>query len=521
MKKNSVLKNVTFLLFSQVLIKIIGIVYKLYLTNKRGYADTGNAIFSAAFQVYAIFLTICSIGVPNAISTLTSSRFAVGDNNGAYRVLKIAISIFGTIGFLGTFTLYYFAGNIANLYLGMPETTLVLKVLSPSIFIASISAVLKGYFNGKGKIDITAKALSTEQLIKTIITVILVEILSYISNKNTIIMVCGVALATSIGSIINCMYMYINYIKNRREIWTDIITSKTYENERKINIIKSIFKVTFPIAICALIGSVNKTIDAFTIVKIAKKYLGESEAVRQYGILTGKIESLITLPFSFNMAITTTLIPIIAGYNARGEKEKNKYIIKFAILCGIIISIPFFIIMYIFPEQILQILFPNASDGSLMLKISSISIIMAIVIQTINSYFQGVNKMNIQIVTITISSILKLLLNIILISNPKIGIYGAVISNIISYLLIFIILLLYIILHEKVHFEIKKFVLKPFIIGIITYIVINITYKLNIINSYIINTIVSVGIGMLGYLILVGFSRLITKDEIKLIMKKR
>ena len=87
MKKNSFLKNVLMLLFSQAIIKVIGIVYKLYLTNKTGYADTGNAIFSAAFQVYAIFLTVCSIGIPNAIASLISAKFAVGDNNGAYRVL--------------------------------------------------------------------------------------------------------------------------------------------------------------------------------------------------------------------------------------------------------------------------------------------------------------------------------------------------------------------------------------------------------------------------------------------------
>lgn len=520
MKKNSILKNVTVLFISQIIIKLIGIVYKLYLTNKSGYADTGNAIFSAAFQVYAIFLTICSIGVPNAIATLTSAKFATGDNNGAYRTLKIAIVIFGSIGFAGSCILYFFAENIANLYLGMPETQLVLKVLAPSIFIVSISAVLKGYFNGKEKMDITAKALSIEQLSKTIITIACVEILSYISNKNTIIMVCGVALVTSIGNIISCLYMYINYVKNRREIWTDMLTSKKYVKERKRNIIKSIFTVTFPISICALIGSFNKTIDAFTIVRIAKEYLGEAEAVRQYGILSGKIESLITLPFSFNMAITTTLIPTIAGYKAKGENEKNKSIIKFAILIGILISIPFFIIMYTFPEQILQILFPNASDGSKMLKISSIGIIFAIIIQTINSYFQGINKMRVQIITIAISSVIKLLLNYILISNPNIGIYGAAISNVISYIITFIMLIVYMIIHEKIEFEISKYIVKPGITCVIMYIVMSNIYKTGIINLQIINTAISIFIGLIVYLLLIIILKLISKQEIKIIIKK-
>ena len=520
MKKNSILKNVTVLLFSQAVIKIIGIIYKLYLTNKTGYRDTGNAIFSAAFQVYTIFLTICSIGVPNAISALISSKFAVSDNNGAYRILKIAIVIFGSIGFIGSFILYYFASVIARMYIGMPETEMVLKVLAPSIFIVSISAVLKGYFNGKEKMDITAKALTLEQIAKTILTVVFVEILSYISNKNTTIMVCGVALVVSLGSVINCLYMYVNYIKNRREIWTDIITSKTYKKERKISIIKNIFKVTLPISICALIGTLNKTIDTFTVVKIAKSYLGEAEAVRQYGILTGKIESLVALPFSFNMAITTTLIPKIAGFKARGEIEKNRYIIKLAIFIGIIISIPFFLVMYTFPEQILQILFPNASDGSLMLKLSSFSIIIAVIIQTINSYFQGINNMKIQIITVTISAIIKLLLNIILISNSKIGIYGAIISNIISYILTAVILILYMIIHEKFYFEGLKFIVKPVIICIMVYIIMKETYKVILINSELLKTAMGIAIGMIFYIILVFITKLVSIEEIKMIMKK-
>lgn len=521
MKKNSFLKNVSVLLFSQILIKIIGIVYKLYLTNKTGYADTGNAIFSAAFQVYAIFLTICSIGIPNAISTLTSAEFAVGDSNAAYRILKISIAIFGTIGFIGSCFLYCFAGNIANLYLEMPETKLVLKVLAPSVFLVAISAVLKGYFNGKGKMDITAKSLSIEQLAKTVITILIVEILSKISNKNTIIMVCGVALTTSLGSIINCLYLYRNYLKNKREIWTDIITSKIYRKESRRSIINNIFNVAFPITICGLIASLNKTIDAFTIVKIAKQYLGEAEAVKQYGILSGKIESLITMPFSINIAIVTTLIPTIAGYKARGDVEKTKSIIKFAILTGILLSIPCFLVLYLFPEQILQTLFPNASSGSQMLKLNSFSIIFAITIQTINSYIQGMNKMKIEIIAVGISSCFKLVLNIILISNEKIGVYGAIISNIITYIITISILIWYLIYHEKIRFELNKFFIKPIIIFLTMYIIMKEVHKMIFINSELIKLVTSIGIGGIAYLIMIILLKVLTKKEIQLITGKK
>jgi len=70
------MQGILVLMFSQVIIKIVGLIYKLYLTNKNGFGDEGNAIYSAGFQIYALLLTLSSIGVPNAISNLVSGRLA-------------------------------------------------------------------------------------------------------------------------------------------------------------------------------------------------------------------------------------------------------------------------------------------------------------------------------------------------------------------------------------------------------------------------------------------------------------
>ena len=42
--KTSFFKNVVILLVAHVLIKILGIINKIYLTNKEGFGDEGNAI---------------------------------------------------------------------------------------------------------------------------------------------------------------------------------------------------------------------------------------------------------------------------------------------------------------------------------------------------------------------------------------------------------------------------------------------------------------------------------------------
>ena len=52
-RKEGFMQAVLSLMFSQVIIKLLGLVYNLYLTNKEGFGDQGNAIYSGSYQIYA------------------------------------------------------------------------------------------------------------------------------------------------------------------------------------------------------------------------------------------------------------------------------------------------------------------------------------------------------------------------------------------------------------------------------------------------------------------------------------
>src|SRR5699024_11139562 len=140
LKKKSFLKNIITLVLAHVFIKIIGIVNKIYLTNKEGFGDGGNAIYSSAFQIYALFLTITSIGIQNAVSKLVSEMLAIGNSKGAHKVFKIAVIFFGMIGFIASIVLFKFSHYISCNLIQIPEAELSLLALSPSIFFVSITS---------------------------------------------------------------------------------------------------------------------------------------------------------------------------------------------------------------------------------------------------------------------------------------------------------------------------------------------------------------------------------------------
>ena len=166
-------------------------------------------------------------------------------------------------------------------------------------------------------------------------------------------------------------------------------------------------------------------------VRFLKTITSEHEAKVQYGILSGKIDSLCTLAFSLNIPFVTVFMPDIARTIAKGDRKKTDKKIKQFICISILIALPITLIMIVFSEQVLKALFPNASSGAIYLKISSIQIIFMLVGQTVNSILQALGKVNIPPISFGIGMIFKFWCNIILIPNPKFGIFGAIIGNII------------------------------------------------------------------------------------------
>lgn len=515
-KKNGFMEGVALLMFSQVVIKIVGLIYKLYLTNKEGFGDKGNAIYSSAFQIYAILLTISSIGVPNAISKLVSSRVAIGDNKGAYRIFKIAIAMFGLLGFLGSSIMFFGADYIANVYLQIPEAKLTILALSPSVFLVSIASVLKGYFNGRENLSVTANSQSLEQIFKTIFTILIVEQIASISCSNTILMAAGATLGATVATLFSLVYLYKYFVKRKKEVWQEVISSKLCRKDSVLKIIKNILIVSVPISLCGLFSTTGKTIDALTIVRILKNSVGEEAATLQYGILSGKVDTLITLPFSFNIALATALVPTISAAIAKNEISTAKRRTEFSILLTILIGLPCTIFMSVFSKQILELLFPNASSGAEMLTLSSLTIIFVVLIQTINGALQGLGKVNVPVFAFGVGTIVKLIFNILLL--PAMGVNGAIISSILSHIISFVICFISLKKNMNINLKISKFIIKPIIATMIMSVILYVFYlkMYGIISSKIL-LIVSILIGVIAYIISIFALKILSEEEIFMI----
>lgn len=511
----SFMQGVFAIMFSQVLIKIFGLVYKLYLTNKEGFGDAGNAIYSSGFQIYALLLTLSSIGVPNAISKLVAERLAVGDSKGAHRIFKVAFATFSIIGGIGTLILFYGARYISYNMLQIPEAEYTLVALSPSIFFVAISSVVRGYFNGRQNMKATANSQTLEQVFKTCLTIIIVAIIGALSSNNTVIMAAGANLATTLSTFLSFAYLYLYYGERKKEIAQDIKSSTNYKAYRIKDIIKTILSVSIPIALSSLMSVITKNIDAITVVSGLKNFMTEANAKIQYGILAGKVDALTAMPLALNIAFATALVPAIASAKAVGDMKTARERTELSILITILIGLPCTVGMFVLAPQILNLLFPNANRGELLLQISSLTIIFTVLTQTVNAALQGIGKIMVPATALGIGVIVKYILNLVLIKNPLIGINGASISSLCCDLIVFLIGIIVLIKNMKLKLDLAKFVIKPILSTAIMAVVA--LYVYNLLEKVIINqlaTVIAIISAVIIYIISLICLKILAKEEI-------
>ena len=402
--------------------------------------------------------------------------------------------------------------------LDIEEAELTIVALSPAIFFVSISSVFRGYFNGRQDLKATANSQTIEQLFKTIFTIVIVEIVAIYSKVNTNLMAAGANLATTCATIGSFLYLYTFYKARREELSKEIVTSKNYETKSIAKTVKKILSVSIPMSLSAILASVNRNIDSITVKRGLQTFLSKAEAIKQYGILSGKVDTLITLPLSFNISFATALVPALTAAKEKNDVETIKKRITSSLLITILIGLPCMVGMFIFAKQILSLLFPNAKEGSFILQISSFTIIFAMLEQTINGALQGIGKIMTPAISLLIGVMCKLLLNLLLVSNPKFGAAGAAFATGVCHLVAF--LIGYIVLIENINLDMKfsKFILKPILATTVMAICSYSSYfLLSQVFQTKIATIIAIIVAIIMYILSVITLKVFTKEEILMI----
>lgn len=174
--------------------------------------------------------------------------------------------------------------------------------------------------------------------------------------------------------------------------------------------------------------------------------------------------------------------------------------------------------MFVYSKEILMLLFPYASEGANLLAISSLTIIFAILTQTINSILQGYGNARTPVIALVFGVIVKIFANIFLM--PIEGIYenGAAIGSVLCHITSFIFVYVVLLKTTDFKFSILRLSIRPILATIIMIFSSYGIYKLLIsVISIKISTIIAIFVAVVMFGFSVLFLRIFSREEIQML----
>lgn len=415
-----------------ILVRFLGFVYRLPLTNMIG--DDGNAIYAGGYYIYTFLLVLSSAGLPAAISKLVSERIALKQYRNAHRVFQAAMLLSAVLGAVFALLLCLTARQLAAL-IDIPDSYYSILTLCPTLFIVALMSVFRGYFQGMNTMVPTAISQIVEQIFNAFFSVYLAYIFLGIAipegeEKNIALGAAGGTMGTGVGALAGLLVVIFSYCLIRPYLLRRAYRCRQPYEESRRELILRVLQTAWPIIAGTAVFSMTNLIDMGMVVRILTGTgFSQSEAEVLYGQLSGKYVTLTTLPVAISTAIATAALPSIAASVKLREKKQVRRKMTLTFRVSMIISVPAAVGISVLGPQILQMLFPNASDGGMLLTVGGISIIFLALCQTATGILQGIGHIKVPVMGALLGAAAKIVLNAVLISNPKINVLGAVLST--------------------------------------------------------------------------------------------
>ena len=519
-KGQSFIKGAAILGVAGALVKILGAIYRIPLSNI--IMDEGIGYYQTAYPFYILLLTLSTAGIPVAIAKLVSEKRALGDYRNAQKIFKVALVGLFFGGVVTSLIVALGSRKIVE-YLGNPNAYYALVALVPALFFVPIMGAFRGFFQGRQSMVPTALSQVIEQLFRIVTGLGLTYLLL---GYGIPIAAGGASFGGSTGAIAGTAVIMFIYFKHRKTLKDEIELSEIKVEYPVKRIVRDLLMIAVPITMGSAISPTMDTIDAALVLR-RLQHIGYSVdmANRLYGHLKGMAQTLINLPQVFSMAIAMSLVPAISDAKARKAKGEVVDLITSGIRITLLIGLPAAFGLFVLAEPIIALLYYNntaeaiSSIGTL-LSYLAFGVIFLTLVQTLTAMIQGLGKPFVPVKNLLIGAIAKIILTFVLTGIPAINIKGAAISTVTAYGVAALLDLRYIIKVEKIKLNLKNIVAKPLVSAIGMGVMARVTYQILVgVLGNSKATLLGVGVGALVYFSLLLFTGAITREDLELIPK--
>lgn len=327
-KRRRFLKNTVLLTVTALVMRTIGVKYRVWLTE--GIGASGMGLYELVMSVYSLTVTFASSGLGLAASRLT----AEAGERGSGREIRAAVgkcAALGTVtGLFSALFLFLFAGPIGRNWLGDARTVSSLRLLGISMPFVALSTVLGGYFSAVGRVARSSGAGFLEQIFKIGLVGFLLKRLLPKGTEYACLAVVG---GTAAGDVFGAILAAILYFADLRRM--------PREGRVRAGLWGRLLSVTVPVALTAWVRSALTTVEHILIPAGLKKAgAGHEEALASYGVFSGMTLPVVFFPASLIYSMTGLMIPELAARKEAGDtagiREECSRFFRFTLAYGII-----------------------------------------------------------------------------------------------------------------------------------------------------------------------------------------
>ena len=485
MKKNGFLGGAFVSTFCIILCKVVGLLYVIPFYSIIG--TQGGTLYSYAYTIYSLFLTLSSQGIPVAMSKIISEYNTLNyhwSKEKAYKIVRNLMVGLGTIWFI---LLIFFAKEIAYLIIGdieggntIEDVTLVIKSISIALVVVPFLSVMKGYLSGHKYLTQYAFSNVIEQIVRVSFIIGGSYLAAKVFNLSTAQVVAVATLGATVGAFVSYLYLKAKKKKYEKLFKVKAVKTKAEANNTTKTILKRVVLTALPFVIIDFVRSIYSVVDTFTVNSTLTSLgytLNDSEYILSVISTWGAKLNMIVI--AFEAGLTVSLIPNISSSYVKGDMKDvtNKLNQSFQMIMFInlpmvlglnLLAAPVWSLFYGYNELGIQ-LFALFVFQALTFSFYSLSIDSA----------QIMGNTKLALSSLFISFLLKAILNVPFMHLcPTIGIpaqYGPIILNLLLHTLTTIIIM--IVQTKKYNISYKKSIkptLKATIISLIMFAILTV-----------------------------------------------
>lgn len=440
-KKDDFLMQGMILAVAMVMTKVIGVVYRIPLTNILG--DEGMGFYGYAFEVYAMTLILSSLSIPTVVSKLVAARVAVRQRRNAFRVFVCAFLFSAAVGILVALLIFFGADAISLHMMKSPLSAYALKVLALGLVIVAVLGVLRGYFQGLGTMLPTAVSQIIEQIINAVVSIVGASILFGIGTeaaqeKGEELLApaygaAGGTLGTVAGALFALFFLGFAFLIYRPVIYRQVRMDHIRKRESYRRILKILLLTMAPVIFSTAIYNINQIMDLtiFNSIMSAQGYT-EKEYMAMQGIFTGKYNTLINVPLAMANGLAASVIPSLTAAVTKRDRKLVHAKISQTLRFTMAIAMPCFVGFTVLASPLMVFLFNDGSKTPAALLVAgSITVVLYCYSTIANSILQGLDEMGTPAKNAGISLVIHLAALFIMLVVLKWNVYALVGSNIV------------------------------------------------------------------------------------------